>query len=140
MTSTCLGNKIKNLKTLHDMWDAVKVDATTKSTLFLLDTEDQLASMKLVENDDSKAHGGQTALPAHGTATQQSPENGLDDSQFVLQYDHHVLAPRVIPTNPPDNNSRRAHKHPAWHIIIKGNEARQPHHLHHGGSSASRNQ
>ena len=55
-TSTCLGNKIKNLKTLHDMWDAVKVDATTKSTLFLLDTEDQLASMKLVENDNPKAH------------------------------------------------------------------------------------
>ena len=56
MTSTCLGNKIKNLKTSHDMWDAVKVDATTKSTLFLLDTEDQLASMRLAENDDPKAH------------------------------------------------------------------------------------
>ena len=56
MTSTHLGNKIKNLKTLHDMWDAVKVDATTKSTLFLLDMEDQLASMKLAENDDPKAH------------------------------------------------------------------------------------
>ena len=55
-TSTHLGNKIKNLKTLHDMWDAVKVDATTKSTLFLLDTEDQLTSMKLAENDDPKAH------------------------------------------------------------------------------------
>ena len=38
------------------MWDAVTVDATTKSTLFLLDAEDQLASMKLVENDDPKAH------------------------------------------------------------------------------------
>ena len=55
-TSTCLGNKIKNLKSLHDMWDAVKADAMTKSTLFLLDTEDQLASMKLTENDDPKVH------------------------------------------------------------------------------------
>ena len=55
-TSTCLGNKIKNLKTSHDMWDAVKVDATTKSTLFLLNAEDQLASMRLAENDDPKAH------------------------------------------------------------------------------------
>ena len=55
-TSTCLGNKIKNLKTLHDMWDAVKADTTTKSTLFLLDAEDQLASMKLAENNDLKAH------------------------------------------------------------------------------------
>ena len=32
------------------------MDATTKSTLFLLDVEDQLASMKLTENDDPKAH------------------------------------------------------------------------------------
>ena len=40
MTSTHLGNKIKNLKTLHDMWDVVKVDTMTKSTLFLLDVED----------------------------------------------------------------------------------------------------
>ena len=56
MTSTRLSNKIKNLKTLHDMWDAVKTDATTKSTLFLLDAEDQLTSMKLAENDDLKAH------------------------------------------------------------------------------------
>ena len=55
-TSTHLGNKIKNLKTSHDMWDAVKVDATTKSTLVLLDAEDQLASMKLAENNDPKAH------------------------------------------------------------------------------------
>ena len=55
-TSTRLGNKIKNLKTLHDMWDVVKADTTTKSTLFLLDAEDRLASMKLMENDDLKAH------------------------------------------------------------------------------------
>ena len=55
-TSTCLSNKIKNLKTSHDMWDAVKADATMKSTLFLLNAEDQLASMRLAENDDPKAH------------------------------------------------------------------------------------
>ena len=55
-TSTCLSNKIKNLKTSHDMWDVVKADATTMSTLFLLDAEDRLASMKLAENDDPKVH------------------------------------------------------------------------------------
>ena len=38
------------------MWDAVKVDAMTKSTLFLLDMEDQLASMRLAENGDPKVH------------------------------------------------------------------------------------
>ena len=35
-TSTCLSSKIKNLKTAKEMWDMVKADATTKSTLFLL--------------------------------------------------------------------------------------------------------
>ena len=55
-TSTRLGYKIKNLKTSYDMWDAVKADAMTKSTLFLLDAEDQLASMRFAENDDPKAH------------------------------------------------------------------------------------
>ena len=55
-TSMRLGSKIKNLKTEKEMWDAVKTDATTKSSLYLLDAEDQLASMKLAENKDSKAH------------------------------------------------------------------------------------
>ena len=55
-TSTHLSNKIKNFKTSHDMWDVVKADAMTKSTLFLLDMEDQLTSMKLAENNDPKGH------------------------------------------------------------------------------------
>ena len=55
-TSTHLGAKIKNLKSAHKMWDAVKADATIKSTLYLLDAEDQLASMKLADNDDPKSH------------------------------------------------------------------------------------
>ena len=38
------------------MWKAVKDDATLKSTLFILDAEDQLSSMKLAENDNPKAH------------------------------------------------------------------------------------
>ena len=38
------------------MWDAVKADTTTKSTLYLLDAEDQLTSMKLADNDDPKSH------------------------------------------------------------------------------------
>ena len=46
MTSTHLGNKIKNLKTSHDMWDVVKADATTKSTLFLLDVDVPRAQLR----------------------------------------------------------------------------------------------
>ena len=38
------------------MWDMVKADATTKSTLFLLDAEEQLTSMKLADNIDLKTH------------------------------------------------------------------------------------
>ena len=55
-TSTCLSAKIKNLKLTHEMWDAVKVDTTTESTLYLLNAEDQLASMKLTDNNDLKSH------------------------------------------------------------------------------------
>src|SRR5882724_349520 len=55
-TSTRLGAKIKDMKSAKEMWDAVKVDATTKSTLYLLDAEDQLVSMKLSDNDDPKTH------------------------------------------------------------------------------------
>ena len=55
-TSMCLGVKIKDLKTAKEMWDLVKADATTKITLYLLDMEDQLASMKLSDNNDPKTH------------------------------------------------------------------------------------
>src|SRR6202040_3250665 len=55
-TSTRLGAKIKDLKTAKEMWDTVKSDATTKSTLYLLDAEDELASMKLTDNEDPKTH------------------------------------------------------------------------------------
>ena len=34
----------------------MKEDATLKSTLYLLDAEDQLSSMKLTDNDDLKTH------------------------------------------------------------------------------------
>ena len=40
MTLTCLGSKIKELKTVKEMWKVVVADVTTKSTLFLLDAEE----------------------------------------------------------------------------------------------------
>ena len=55
-TSTCLGVKIKGMKLVKEMWDVVTTDATSKSTLFILDAEDQLSAMKLADNDDSKEH------------------------------------------------------------------------------------
>ena len=56
MTLTQLGNKIKGLPTAEDMWRIIKDNTTSKSTLYLLDAEDQLSSMKLPDNTDPKAH------------------------------------------------------------------------------------
>jgi hypothetical protein len=55
-TSACIGVKIKGLKSAKEMWDTVKKDVMTKSTLFILGAEDQLSSMKLVDNEDPKTH------------------------------------------------------------------------------------
>ena len=55
-TSTRLGAKIKDLSTAEAMWKAVENDATSKSTLYLLDAEDQLTSMKLADDEDPKTH------------------------------------------------------------------------------------
>ena len=55
-TSIHLGAKIKDLLSAKNMWKVVKTDVTSKSTLFLLDAEDQLTSMKLPDNEDAKTH------------------------------------------------------------------------------------
>jgi len=36
---------IKNLNTASEMWEKVKMDATNKSTLYLINAEDQLTTM-----------------------------------------------------------------------------------------------
>ena len=56
MTSACIGMKIKTLTTAKEMWDEVKKDATAKSTLYLVDVEHQLESMRLSESSDPKTH------------------------------------------------------------------------------------
>ena len=38
------------------MWAIVKADTMKKSTMYLLDAEEQLQSMKLGDNNDPKAH------------------------------------------------------------------------------------
>ena len=42
-TSTQVGAMIKHLSSTHDMWEKVKADATTKSTLYLIDAQDNAA-------------------------------------------------------------------------------------------------
>src|SRR5277367_1500189 len=88
-TSTRLATKIKNLSTAEVMWKAVKEDATLKSTLYLLDTEDQLSSMKLADNDEPKAH--LSKLKQHFQTMLQRRDNlmkmgsTLSDTRSVLK-------------------------------------------------------
>ena len=56
MTSICIGSLVKNLKTDKEMWEKVKNNTTTKSMLYLIDTEDQLNSMRLADSDDPRTH------------------------------------------------------------------------------------
>ena len=70
---THLGGKIKSLKMAKEIWDAVKNDATTKSTLYLLDAEDELTSMKLSDNDNPKTHLAE--LKAHFQLMTQHQNN-----------------------------------------------------------------
>jgi hypothetical protein len=75
-TSTHLGMKIKDLKIAKEMWDIVKADATTKSMLYLFDTEDQLASM------NSDVHG-----PASSRGPGQAGPKSRPDHSFGLARD-----------------------------------------------------
>ena len=49
-------NQAKNLKTVKEMWDIIKMDTRLKSALYILYTEDQLSSMKLKDNEDPATH------------------------------------------------------------------------------------
>ena len=62
-TSIRLGVKVKNLGTAMEMWDKVKRDATTKSTLFIINAENELSTMKCQESSDPKTH--LTKITAH---------------------------------------------------------------------------
>jgi len=85
-TSICLGARIKDLTSAKDMWEVVKANATMKSTLYILDAEDQLLSMKLGENEDPKTH--LTEIKLHFQTMLQRRDNlmkmgsSLSDNRF----------------------------------------------------------
>jgi hypothetical protein len=72
-TSTRLSSKIKNMKTAHEMWEAVKADVTTRSTLYLIDAENQLEGMRLSDSSDPKTH--LVELKAHFELMMQRHDN-----------------------------------------------------------------
>jgi hypothetical protein len=77
------------MKSAQEMWNAVKADATTKSMLYLLNAEDQLAGMKLSNNDDPKTYLAE--LKQHFQLMLQHHNNlikmgsTLSDSQFNME-------------------------------------------------------
>ena len=87
-TSTRLGAKIKDMTSAEDMWKTVKEDATKKSTLYLLDAEEQLQSMKLNDNEDTKTHltelkqHFQTMIQCHDNLTKMG--STMSDTRFNI--------------------------------------------------------
>jgi hypothetical protein len=55
-TSSHLSRRILSLTSAKDMWDAVKLDATTKSSLHQVNILNQLQIMKCSSSTDAKTH------------------------------------------------------------------------------------
>ena len=87
--------KIKNLLTAEDMWKAIKDDATSKGTLFLLDAEDQLSSMKLPDNDDPKTH--LSRLKAHFQLMLQHQDNLLKIGSIMSETWFNIIIMLSLP-------------------------------------------
>jgi hypothetical protein len=94
-TSTRLGAKIKNMTSAEDMWKVVKEDATKKSTLHLLDAEEQLQSMKLADNEDSKAH--LTELKQHFQLMIQRRDNLIQMGSTISDTRFNIILMSSLP-------------------------------------------
>ena len=88
-TSTQLSNKIKGLPTADDMWRVIKDDTMSKSTLYLLDAEDQLSSMKLPDNTDPKTHLSE--LKAHFHLMLQRCDNLMKISSTMSESHFNII-------------------------------------------------
>ena len=51
-----MGSLIKNMKSAKEMWDKVKEESTSKSTLHIIDAEEQLARMNCEDSSDPATH------------------------------------------------------------------------------------
>ena len=92
--SVRLGAKIKDLDSAEDMWTKVKADATTKSTLYLIDVEDQLTSMKLQDNDNPKTHLSE--LKTHFQTMLQCHDSLVQMGLTLLDARFNIVSPRII--------------------------------------------
>jgi hypothetical protein len=73
----------------------VKSDATTKSTLYFLDAEDQLASMKLSDDDDLAAH--LTELKSHFQLMTSRCDNLLKMGSELSNSCYHTIIMQSLP-------------------------------------------
>src|SRR5882762_8113715 len=90
-----LGAKIKDLTTAEEMWKIVKDDATNKSTLHLLDAEEQLQSMKLAENEDAKTHLAE--LKEHFQLMLQRRDNLIKMGSVMLDTRFNIIIMSSLP-------------------------------------------
>ena len=110
-TSTQLGIKLKSLKTMKEMWDIVKTDAMSKSTLYILDAEDQLSSMKLKDNEDPATHLSE--LKQHFQLMLQQYENLMKMGSEISESHLNMMimsSPGILQTYPPNNHSVQTSK------------------------------
>ena len=94
-TSTRLGARIKDLTTAEEMWKIVKEDATKKSTLHLLDAEEQLQSMKLADNEDSKTH--LTELKQHFQTMMDRRDNFIKMGSTISDTHFNIIIMSSLP-------------------------------------------
>ena len=94
-TSTRLGAKIKDLSTVEAMWKVVKDDTTSKSTLYLLDAEDQLSSMKLADNNDLRTHLSE--LKQHFWVMQNCRENLIKIGSTMSEQRFNIIIMSSLP-------------------------------------------
>ena len=89
--------KVKNLKTAKEMWVEVKKDATTKSTLFIIDVEDKLSTMKCQESSDMKTH--LTSITAHFNLMVQQKENLLQMGSSISDTHFNAISMASLPAS-----------------------------------------
>jgi hypothetical protein len=90
--SAHLASKIITMTSAKDMWKTVKADATTQSTLYILDAEDQL---KLAENEDPKAH--LTELKHHFQLMMQRRDNLLKMGSDISETRFNLIVMSSLP-------------------------------------------
>ena len=97
MTLPHLGVKIKNLIMAKEMWDIIKADATEKSTLFLIDAEDMLLSMRCSDLSNPKTH--LTEIKAHFKLMVQCHDSLSDMGSTLLDTQFSTMIMLSLPAS-----------------------------------------